>query len=56
MIFLKEVARKEISKNDLGEYFCPECGEPFANISISEVHLNNVYELHLKAWHGKPPL
>jgi uncharacterized protein (UPF0212 family) len=51
--FLKEETRREIDKNDLGIYFCPECGEPFDNISTTESHLRNVYELHLKAWHGK---
>lgn len=53
MIFLKEATRREIGRTNQDVYFCPECGEPFADISTTESHLNNVYELHLKAWHGK---
>jgi hypothetical protein len=52
VIFLKDVARG-IRKNDLDIYLCPECGEPLENVSASESHQNNVYELHLRAWHGK---
>jgi len=52
---LKEATRREVGRNDQGIYFCPECGEPFADISTTESHLHNVYELNLKAWHGKLP-
>ena len=48
---MKEEAKKEIGRYDQGKYFCPECGKPFDDISTTESHLPNAYELHLKAWH-----
>jgi hypothetical protein len=49
---LKEAKKIEAGRQNQGEYFCPECGKPFANVSSTESHLNNVYELHMKAWHA----
>jgi len=54
VIFLKETPRRESGKADLATYICPECGEPFENVSATESHIDNVYEIHLKAWHEKP--
>jgi hypothetical protein len=50
---LKRATKREIVQYAQGEFFCPECGKPFADINATESHLHNVYELHLKARHGK---
>jgi len=32
-------------------YVCPDCGEPFTNVSAVESHVEGVYEVRLMAWH-----
>jgi hypothetical protein len=51
--YLKEGAKRETAKIEQSIYFCPECGKPLENVSATESHLNDTYELHLTAWHGK---
>ena len=48
VIYLKETKRVQ------DEYLCPECGKPFEEVSTTESHLNNVYEVRVKASHAKP--
>ena len=48
---MKESTRREIVGTNQELYVCPECGKPFANVSTTESHANNMYEVHLKASH-----
>ena len=48
VIYLKETKRAQ------DVYLCPECGKPFEEVSTTESHLNDVYEVRVKASHAKP--
>ncbi len=50
---MQEEVRRETLGSKQAIYLCPECGKPFENVSATESHLHDTYELHLKAWHGK---
>jgi hypothetical protein len=44
---------KETSRISQRVYLCPECGKPFEEVSATEIHLNDVYEVRVKASHAK---
>jgi hypothetical protein len=50
--YLQEEVKRE--KSTQAVYMCPECGKPFENVSATESHLNDTYEVHLKASHEHP--
>ena len=48
VIYMKETRRAQ------DVYLCPECGKPFEEVSATESHLHDVYEVRVKASHAKP--
>ncbi len=48
VIYMKETKRSQ------DVYLCPECGKPFEEVSTAESHVNDVYEVRVKASHAKP--
>ena len=50
---MREEAKRETAKLEQSIYLCPECGKPFENVSATESHHNDTYEINLKAWHAR---